>query len=63
MRYHKRHLVQFIDGPTSGPAGFKGPIGSALENCEQLPVKKIRVMSVHLPDLGLVELSKDQKYL
>ncbi|KAK3920111.1 DNA-directed RNA polymerase subunit beta' [Frankliniella fusca] len=58
-----RHLVQHVDGPTSGPAGFKGPIGSSLDNCEQLPVKKFKMVTVNLPDLSFVELSKDQKYL
>ena len=31
-----RHLVQHLDGTTTGPRGFQGPIGKALGNCEKL---------------------------
>jgi hypothetical protein len=59
-----RHLLEHIDGPTSGPRAFSGPIGKALSKCEQLPVSvKFDKIEVNLPEVNLSELSTDQKYL
>ena len=33
-----RHLVEKLDGKTSGPHGFTGPIGKLLNNYENLPI-------------------------
>lgn len=33
-----RHLISHIDGQTSGPSTFTGPIGRRLSDCENLPV-------------------------
>ena len=33
-----RNLMKHLDGGTSGPKQFSGPIGSALPNCEFQPV-------------------------
>lgn len=53
-----------LDGKTSGPAGFSGPIGAALQNCEQLPICKFDAITSQLPELLMVsDLSTDQKYL
>jgi hypothetical protein len=58
-----RHLMQHLDGPTSGPHGFKGPIGSALLNCEQIPVVEFMAIETDLPSVTNNDLSTDQKYL
>lgn len=33
-----RHLINFLDGSTTGPKGFCGPIGQALKGCERLSI-------------------------
>lgn len=59
-----RHLMQKLDGTTSGPKAFSGVIGKALEKCEELPVAKYTPISFeNCPHLDNVELSNDQKYL
>lgn len=58
-----RHLLQHLDGPTSGPRAFSGPIGKALSNCEELPISEFEKIPVNLPDVNISELSTDQKYL
>ena len=58
-----RHLMIHLDGKTSGPQQFTGPIGRALmeiNNCENLPVAQyhaipsddIPVSEDHLKDLS-----------
>lgn len=58
-----RHLVQHLDGNTSGPRAFQGPIGGALNECEKLPIAKFQVISSTLPDISFSDLGTDQKYL
>lgn len=58
-----RHLLQHLDGPTSGPRAFSGPIGKALENCRALPVVPFDKIDADLPVVVLNDLSNDQKYL
>lgn len=62
-----RHLFTALDGATSGPQLYSGPIGKALENCTGLPVVEFSAIpSLNLPDLPKEteeKLSTDQKYL
>jgi hypothetical protein len=58
-----RHLFKFIDGSTSGPNEFSGPIGKELQNCHNMPITTFVVIEVQLPDLLTSGLSTDQKYL
>lgn len=61
-----RHLLQHLDGKTTGPRGFSGPIGKQLENCEVLPVVPFTQIDSNLPvnmEVGWSDLSTDQQYL
>lgn len=58
-----RHLFQTLDGETTGPKSFSGPIGSQLKNCEKLPVVKFQSTDCEIPDIERKILSKDQQYL
>lgn len=59
-----RHLLQHLDGHTTGPYGYSGPIGKALVTCEQLPATAFHpIQSENLPELVPDDLSTDQKYL
>ena len=58
-----RHLLHHLDGPTSGPRAFSGPIGKALANCRALPVISFDKIDADLPVVILNDLSNDQKYL
>lgn len=59
-----RHLIAHLDGETSGPSGFSGAIGKMLQSCEQFPVVQFeRIETVVLPEVDLIILSTDQKYL
>ncbi|KAK0067238.1 hypothetical protein Bpfe_003336 [Biomphalaria pfeifferi] len=58
-----RHLIKHLDGKTTGPQEFSGPIGSALLNCELQPVYNFIAISSSIPDVSLSELSTDQRYL
>lgn len=58
-----RHLIQTLDGPTSGPHGFTGPIGKQIQSCEKLQVIQFAAVQVELPDIVSESLSSDQKYL
>ena len=63
-----RHLVQKLDGPTSGSASFKGLIGKMLADVEELEWDKNFLPIAEGPKLCLKpqifsDLSTDQKYL
>ncbi len=55
--------MQHLDGPTSGPRAFGGPIGKVLGNCQTLPVVLFDQIEVVLPIVILKDLSTDQQYL
>lgn len=58
-----RHLFLHLDGCTSGPKSYIGPLGKSLETCEKLPVKKFeRIEGQMLPKMAK-DLSSDQHYL
>lgn len=58
-----RHLIRHLDGNTTGPFTYCGPIGKLLDLSEQLPIVKFRKIAVDLPTLDVDKLSTDQKYL
>ncbi|CAH1098830.1 unnamed protein product [Psylliodes chrysocephalus] len=58
-----RHLVQHLDGNTSGPRDFQGSIGRALNECEKLSIAKCQVIGSTLPNISFDDLGTDQKYL
>jgi hypothetical protein len=58
-----RHLLEHVDGPTSGPTAFCGAIGKALATCEQLPVVQFDKIEVEFPQVSSTDLSTDQQYL
>ena len=41
-----RHLFSNLDGKTSGPRCFTGPIGKLLQNCERKTVQKLDPIEV-----------------
>lgn len=61
-----RHLFETLDGRTTGPETYQGPIGKLLSNCETMPVAKFSPVSVRwIQDLKLEQvqdLSSDQQY-
>lgn len=62
-----RHLFQSLDGKSTGPNTYAGPIGTLLQNCETLAIKRFDPIPVPwISDLQLEEsssLSSDQQYL
>ena len=46
-----RHLMDHLDGKTSGPRGFSGPIGKKLANCEDLPIVNYELIEGNFPSL------------
>uniref|UniRef100_A0A6P7H1G5 Uncharacterized protein LOC114349192 n=1 Tax=Diabrotica virgifera virgifera TaxID=50390 RepID=A0A6P7H1G5_DIAVI len=58
-----RHLIEKLDGTTSGPRGFSGPIGKSLAICDQLPVINYKPIKSELPEVDREQLSTDQKFL
>jgi hypothetical protein len=60
-----RHLFQNLDGVTSGPKSFTGPIGLALRSCMDRPVGNFQKIdqTLTLPEYNEADLSSDQRYL
>lgn len=58
-----RHFFQYLDGVTTGPTSFSGPIGSQLKDCETLPVVEFKRIDCVIPEVDRKILSKDQQYL
>lgn len=59
-----RHLFENLDGITTGPASFSGPIGKKLIGCEKNPVVEYEpIQSKSSIDITKANLSKDQQYL
>jgi hypothetical protein len=57
-----RHLMEKIDGATTGPKAFAGAIGKSLILCEQMDVVNYQHRSADIPEIS-TDLSTDQKYL
>ena len=58
-----RHLFSSLDGKTSGPRCFTGPIGKLLLSCEKRPVENFTPVGVPAIVTNATDLSTDQKYL
>jgi len=59
-----RHIFEHLDGTTSGPQSFTGPVGKSLKDCEHLPVVFFKKMCCTLPKItNKKDLSTDQLYL
>lgn len=58
-----RKIMVILDGPTSGPNSFSGPIGKQLTSCQDLPVVEYNKIDSVFPEVDFKELSTDQKYL
>lgn len=58
-----RHLFNKLDGKTTGPHSYNGPIGKLLGKCEVQPVIVYEIIPSQLPVIRAEELSMDQKYL
>lgn len=58
-----RHLMHFLDGDTSGPRGFCGPIGKSLADCNDRPVQSFQPIRADIPIISKLNLSSDQQYL
>lgn len=57
-----RHLFSYLDGRTTGPRGFSGPIGQNLKFSTTLPIVNFTPIFTELPHISS-DLSADQKYL
>ncbi|GBP41993.1 Putative AC transposase [Eumeta japonica] len=58
-----RHLFDYLDGKTSGPSTYNGPIGKLLDKCETRAVVEFESIPGQLSTLKPDDLSTDQKYL
>ena len=58
-----RHLFLHLDGDTSGPKTFSGPIGKLLAAPFNSPIVNFERIDCVIPDVDKADLSKDQKYL
>ncbi|GBN91905.1 hypothetical protein AVEN_153351-1 [Araneus ventricosus] len=60
-----RHLLNSLDGTTTGPKQFCRPIGKAIKTCEELPVAPFSSISVdNMSDnIDRMVLSNDQQYI
>ena len=60
-----RHLLSYLDGPTTGPRAFSGTIGKALQTCDKNPVVRFEPIEARKPlrSIAVDDLSTDQKYL
>ncbi|GBN60657.1 hypothetical protein AVEN_178702-1 [Araneus ventricosus] len=58
-----KHLFEYLDGETTGPALFSGKIGKQLANCEKLPIINFKPIESDEININRTDLSKDQQYL
>jgi len=60
-----RHLLQSLDGTTTGPHGFFGSTGKRLVTCSEQPVSSFEPaqLTEQLSNVDPKELSTDQRYL
>lgn len=61
-----RHLVEKLDGPTSGPKGFVGSVGQSLVTCHALQTvqfERIEFITDIIDRGDEKNLSTDQQYL
>ncbi|GBO17472.1 hypothetical protein AVEN_199727-1, partial [Araneus ventricosus] len=58
-----KHVFQYLDGETTGPCTYSGPIGKTLANFRSLPVTNFKSVYCDLPVVAAKDLSKDRNYL
>jgi hypothetical protein len=61
-----RHLFEYLDGSTTGPRSYSGPVGTLLQQCDKMPLAEFQKMECdipQLPDNVVSDLSTDQRYL
>lgn len=58
-----RHLLQDLDGHTTGPYSYSGPIGLAIQNCELRPTVRYAAIDAPIPQVDMKVLSTEQKYM
>ena len=58
-----RHVFSNLDGKTSGPCCFTGPICKILKNCEKRPIENFIPVEVPVIVTNATDLSTNQKYL
>jgi hypothetical protein len=58
-----RHLFIHLDGLTTGPKGFSGSLGKALNKVEERSVVAFKPIESKMPLMTIAELSTYQKYL
>ncbi|GBO05474.1 hypothetical protein AVEN_189468-1 [Araneus ventricosus] len=58
-----RKVMVTLDGPTSGPTSFSGPVGKRLRSCQDLPVVEYNKRESIFPEINFKELSTNQEYL
>lgn len=58
-----RHLFQKLDGVSSGPNTYCGPIGKELKDCLKKIIVTFEAIECNLPEIDPKILSADQKYL
>lgn len=59
-----KHLIINLDGMSSSPNEFSGPIGKLLQNCHDLPVVSYHpIPGGDFPEYNFTGLNVDQKYL
>ena len=44
-----RHLMQYLDGVTSGSQSFSGQIGKELQSCKQQQIAEFKYIAIQLP--------------
>ncbi|GBL91843.1 hypothetical protein AVEN_172765-1 [Araneus ventricosus] len=63
----RRHLIGHLDGPTTIPQEFSGPIGKMLSKCEHLPINEsfLQILGIFpIIEKNVIDnFSIEQKYL
>ena len=52
-------IAVYLDGATTRPTGFSGPIGRLLSNCEKLAVVEFVAIQTNLPEESSTDSSTD----
>ncbi|GBN97717.1 hypothetical protein AVEN_202615-1 [Araneus ventricosus] len=58
-----RHLFLNLDGETTAPISFSGPLATRFSKCEKLPVLNFKSSKCKILEIERKILSKDQQYL
>ena len=58
-----RHLFEQLDGVTTDPKVFSGPVGIMLPNCVKMLIAQFQAIQCDFLEINLNDLSGDQQYL